>query len=50
MPYLDARYMSWDEILRETDSVLFENTKYITMDSLDEIMRDLEGEIIETLD
>ena len=50
MPYLDVKYISWDELLCEIDSGLFEDSEYITMDSLDEIMRDLEGETIETLD
>ena len=49
MPYLNTKY-TWDELLREIDSGLFKDTEYITMDSLDEMMRNLEGEIIETLD
>jgi hypothetical protein len=48
MPYLDKRY-AWDELLCEIDSGLFKDTECITMDSLDEMMRDLEGEIIETM-
>jgi hypothetical protein len=48
MPYLNEKY-TWDELLREMESGLFEDTKCITMDSLDEMIRDLEGEIIETM-
>ena len=49
MPYLDTRYI-WDELLHEIDSGLFKDTEYITIDSLDEMMRNLEGEIIEAMD
>ena len=48
MPYLNTKY-TWDELLREIDSGLFKDTECIIMDSLDEMMRDLEGEIIETM-
>ena len=49
MPYLDKRY-TWDDLFREIDSDLFEDTECIIMDSLNEMMRNLEGETVETMD
>lgn len=49
MPHLDSKY-TWEDLFREIDSGLFKDAKYITIDSISEIMRDLEGEIVETMD